>query len=116
MKNNITQSKNHTNRSATLAKGLELLNILESSTNSMKLAEVAKIANLTKPTTHRLLSTLVDYGMIRFDSNTQDYRLGMRLFELSRKVWDEFDLRGSASAEMLKLNEITGEYNWIGNY
>ena len=109
MKNNITQSKNHTNRSATLAKGLELLNILESSTNSMKLAEVAKIANLTKPTTHRLLSTLVDYGMIRFDSNTQDYRLGMRLFELSRKVWDEFDLRGSASAEMLKLNEITGE-------
>ena len=109
MTNNITKSKNHSNRSATLAKGLELLNILESSAEAMKLAEVAKIANLTKPTTHRLLSTLADYGMIRFDPNSQDYRLGMRLFELSRKVWDEFDLRGSASTEMIKLNEITGE-------
>lgn len=102
-------SKSESNRSATLAKGLKILDILGANGTPMRLREISQTAKLTKATTHRLLSTLVDHGLVRYDERTYEFRLGMRLFELSRQVWEEFDLRGSAVPEMTKLNELTGE-------
>ncbi|MEM7442661.1 MAG: SMP-30/gluconolactonase/LRE family protein [Pseudomonadota bacterium] len=96
-------------RSATLAKGLEVLSFLGSSSGPQSLRQVMTGLGMTKPTAHRLLATLVDHGMVRFDSSDNSYRLGMRLFELSRQVWQDFDLRGSAMAEMQKLHAKTGE-------
>ena len=96
-------------RSATLAKGLAVLDFVGSSSAPVSLRQVMAGLELTKPTAHRLLATLVDYGMVRFDSTDNSYRLGMRLFELSRQVWEDFDLRGSATAEMQKLQSETGE-------
>ena len=96
-------------RSATLAKGLEVLNFIGSSSTPANLRRVMTGLDMTKPTAHRLLATLVDHGMVRFDSTDNTYRLGMRLFELSRQVWQDFDLRGSAIAEMQRLRAETGE-------
>lgn len=96
-------------RSATLAKGLEVLNYLGSASSPQTLRQVGAGLGMTKPTAHRLLATLADYGLVRFDSNDNTYRLGMRLFELSRQVWQDFDLRGSAITEMQKLHSETGE-------
>ena len=96
-------------RSATLAKGLEVLSLLGSNAAPQSLRQVMAGLGMTKPTAHRLLATLVDHGMVRFDSTDNTYRLGMRLFELSRQVWQDFDLRGSASAEMQKLQTESGE-------
>ncbi len=96
-------------RSATLAKGLTILNFLGLNVTPQSLRQVMAGLGMTKPTAHRLLATLADHGMVRFDSTTNTYRLGMRLFELSRQVWQDFDLRGSASAEMQKLQIQSGE-------
>ena len=96
-------------RSATLAKGLKILNFLGSNVTPQSLRQVMAGLGMTKPTAHRLLATLADHGMVRFDSTTNTYRLGMRLFELSRQVWQDFDLRGSASTEMQKLQIQSGE-------
>ncbi len=96
-------------RSATLAKGLEVLSFVAFSSRPPSLQEVAAGLGLTRPTAHRLLATLVDYGLLRFDSSEACYRLGMRLFELSRQIWRDIDLRGAALAEMRKLHSETGE-------
>ena len=96
-------------RSATLAKGLKVLDYLGSSSSPQTLRQVMAGLGMTKPTAHRLLATLADHGLIRFDTNDNTYRLGMRLFELSRQVWQDFDLRGSAITEMQKLHARTGE-------
>lgn len=96
-------------RSATLAKGLEILNFLGSNASPQSLRQAMAGLDMTKPTAHRLLATLVDHGMVRFDSTDNTYRLGMRLFELSRQVWQDFDLRGSANSEMQKLRAESGE-------
>lgn len=96
-------------RSATLAKGLEILNFLGATTAPQSLRQVMAGLGMTKPTAHRLLATLVDHGMVRYDSTDNTYRLGMRLFELSRQVWQDFDLRGAAQAEMQKLQTEAGE-------
>lgn len=96
-------------RSGTLAKGLEILDFIGSNGKPVTLRQVMAGLEMTKPTAHRMLATLVDYGFVRFDSNRSTYRLGMRLFELSREVWRDFDLRGAALAEMQALHEKTGE-------
>lgn len=96
-------------RSATLSKGLKVLSFLGTSPDPASLRQVMEALGMTKPTAHRLLATLVDHGMVRFDSSDNTYRLGMRLFELSRQVWQDFDLRGAAMAEMQKLHSKTGE-------
>ena len=96
-------------RSATLAKGLKVLDYLGSSSSPQTLRQVMAGLGMTKPTAHRLLATLADHGLIRFDTNDNTYRLGMRLFELSRQVWQDFDLRGSAITEMQKLHARTCE-------
>ena len=96
-------------RSATLSKGLDVLEFLGASPEPKSLRQVTEALQMTKPTAHRLLATLADHGMVRFDSSDNSYRLGMRLFELSRQVWQDFDLRGAAMIEMQKLHEKTGE-------
>jgi len=96
-------------RSATLAKGLDVLSFLGSISAPQSLRQVMTGLGMTKPTAHRLLATLVDHGMVRFDSSDNTYRLGMRLFELSRQVWQDFDLRETAIAEMQNLHAKTGE-------
>jgi len=70
--------------STTLAKGVEILGFIGSRDKPASLLEVMAALNMTKPTAHRLIATLVDHGMIRYDSADSSYRLGMRLFELSR--------------------------------
>ena len=95
--------------SATLAKGLKILSFLGSTASPQSLRQVMSALGMTKPTAHRLLATLVAHGMVRFDSVDNTYRLGMRLFELSRQVWEDFDLRGSAGTEMQKLQAESGE-------
>ena len=96
-------------RSATLAKGLEILNFLGSQNGPVTLRTVMSGLGMTKPTAHRLLATLIDHGMARFDSVNNTYQLGMRLFELSRQVWQDFDLRGVAMNEMRQLHAATNE-------
>ena len=96
-------------RSATLAKGLEILNFISARSTPQRLREIMEGLDLTKPTAHRILSTLVDFGMVRYNKEAATYQLGMRFFEMSGRVWRDFDLRGAAAAEMSRLNELTGE-------
>ncbi len=96
-------------RSQTLAKGLDILNALAESDAPMRLRQVTEALALSKPTAHRILATLVDYGIVRYNSAEATYQLGMRLFEMAHRVWEDFDLRGAAILEMARLNEMTGE-------
>lgn len=96
-------------RSATLAKGLDILNFISAHSQPLRLREIITGLELTKPTAHRILATLVDYGLVRYNKEAATYQLGMRLFEMSRRVWQDFDLRGAAASEMARLNELTGE-------
>ena len=96
-------------RSATLAKGLQILDFIAVQNKPVLLRKVTAELELTKPTAHRLLATLVDYGLVRFDPADNTYSLGMRLFELSRQVWQDFDLRSAVIGEMQKLSTKTEE-------
>lgn len=94
--------------SATLAKGLDVLDALERAGRPLALGDLCARLELSKPTAHRLLATLAAYGFVRRDGRN-GYRLGMRLFEMSQQAGQDLDLRGHAGPAMEELHRQSGE-------
>jgi sugar lactone lactonase YvrE/DNA-binding IclR family transcriptional regulator len=92
-----------------LTRGLALLDIVADSKRPLRFSEIADAAGLAKGTVHRMLAALVEARFLQLDSRTQTYRLGVRLFEMANRVWNEFDLRGAAEPELERLRDVTGE-------
>ncbi|HEY0828471.1 MAG TPA: IclR family transcriptional regulator [Bacilli bacterium] len=73
------------------------------------LSEIAGRVNLHKSTVHRLLTTLEDKGFIIRNSDTDKYRLGFRIWELSANLSQSDDPAFILLPEMEKLRDILGE-------
>ncbi len=86
-----------------LGKGLMVLNAVGDAVTPLRFSELSVITGLPKGTLHRILAALIEYRLIRFDDSGQTYRLGTRLFELAHKVWEDFDIRGAAEPELVRL-------------
>ena len=97
-----------------LTRGLAIVDVIASSLTPMKFTALLDLTELPKGTLHRILQTLVDERYVRFDPRDQTYRLGARPFELAHRVWDQFDLRGAAEPEMVRLRDLTDETVRLG--
>ena len=64
---------------------------------------------LPRPTVYRILNALGSRGYLRQDSESQGYRLGHKLFELSFSSWDEMDIANAAIETLEQLRDLTGE-------
>lgn len=91
-----------------LRRGLSLLDLVAREPG-LRFTEIADRAGLTRATAHRMLSTLVETGLLRIDDRDQVYHLGFRVFEMAHLVWDQFDLRSAAEPELERLRDLTGE-------
>lgn len=76
-------------RRSTIARAFAVLDIVAaSSTGAMSLTEIASLAGLPTPTTHRYLRDLLEWGGVE---RTEDgfYRLGLHVWQLgTRARWD----------------------------
>lgn len=91
-----------------LHRGLVVLDLIASLPHP-RFTVLAEASGLPKGTLHRILQTLVEQRYARLDARDQSYRLGPRLFELAHRVWDQFDLRGAAEPELVRLRDLTRE-------
>lgn len=97
-----------------LVRGLAVVDVIASSVRPPRFSTLLAVTGLTKATLHRILQTLVDERYVRLDPRDQSYRLGARPFELAHRVWDQFDLRGAAEPEMVRLRDMTQETVRLG--
>jgi sugar lactone lactonase YvrE/DNA-binding IclR family transcriptional regulator len=97
-----------------LTRGLRVLGIIAAAERPMRFTDLLVAADLPKGTLHRVLQTLVEERFATFDARDQSYRLGSRTFELAHRVWDQFDLRGAAEPELVRLRDATGEAVRLG--
>ncbi len=91
-----------------LRRGLSLLDIVAEHPG-LRFIEIAERSGLTRATAHRMLTTLVEAGLLRIDERDQAYHLGFRLFEMAHRVWDQFDLRSAAEPELERLRDLSQE-------
>ncbi|MEZ4671283.1 MAG: IclR family transcriptional regulator [Anaerolineae bacterium] len=100
--------ENDINYSGTVIKALDILDYLAEHRHPMSTQEIAKGCGMSRPTTYRLLTTLMSRGFIKDDGNYQ-YSLGLKFLSLSRLVLDELDLVEVARPFLHELCTISNE-------
>ncbi|GAB2985156.1 IclR family transcriptional regulator [Amycolatopsis acidiphila] len=95
---------------------LTALDLLDCFTAEKELgvSELARRLGVAKSTAHRLLTTLCARGFIQRNTETGQYRLGLRLHELGLLAISRYDLRRAAMPLLEELRERTGNTVHLG--
>lgn len=91
-----------------LVRGLSLLDAFSSGEPELTLAEIARRTGLPKPTAHRLLGDLMEWGAVE-KSGSGSYRLATKLFWLGQLVPVHRVLREAALPHLERLHEVSKE-------
>lgn len=86
-----------------------ILKQFSAATPEYGVSELARRLDLSKSTTHRLLSTLRTEGLLAQDSETGKYRLGLAMYDLGTSVRSRIDLHEAVIPPMEVLRNRTGE-------
>jgi IclR family acetate operon transcriptional repressor len=96
-----------------LGKGLWLLTRLGGYPDGVGVSRLADDTGLPVSTTHRLLSTLVDHGFATYEPTSRQYRVGLRVFELSQQLMVSWGHRQVRDV-LVRLVNATGESALLG--
>ena len=99
---------NDANLSGTVLKALDVLACLGKFARPMSTQEIAKYCEMSRPTTYRLLTTLMSRGFVRTDGN-YSYSLGTALISLSKVVLDSINLPELARPHLHQLCTVSNE-------
>ena len=86
-----------------------IVEILAANPHGMPLQAIANEAGLAKSTAHRLLASLIALGYVLQDGVTGQYRLTLKMFELSSGVVSQMDVLSAAKPYLDRLAMRTGE-------
>ncbi len=95
------KEKTFYNRS--LERALQILCVFNTERQALTLGQVADLVKLPKATVMRLCMTLLDYDFLRYDEQTKQYSLGLKLFELGSVVYSTFSLQRIVSPYLTRL-------------
>lgn len=102
------------NRLGSVANAARILKSFTSSNPTWGVSELARQLDLSTSTTHRLLSTLTDEGVLEQDTSTGRYRLGLSVFDLAAAVPTQRTLHEAVLVSMTELRSRTGETVQVG--
>jgi DNA-binding IclR family transcriptional regulator len=96
------------NLAGTVIKALDILDCLTERRIPMSTQEIAKAVGMSRPTTYRLLMTLMSRGYVR-DAGNFRFLLGTKPLTLSRLVLDQLDVIEVARPYLIELTRISNE-------
>ena len=97
------------NPDGTVGKALAILDIVSSFDSPVRFNRILQESPFPKPSTYRLLQTLVSQGMINFNPDSSHYSLGYRLIRLAHLAWQNASLAPIAAPFLDALSHKTGE-------
>ena len=92
----------------TALKALSVFDLIAESDRPMAIKDLIDRCGMPRATLHRMLSALVETGLVHYDREARTYWLGMRLIELAGKVWERIDLSGAFARELGQLRKLSG--------
>ena len=90
-------------------RALQILECFDDEHPEMGVSEIAQAVDLHKATTHRIMTTLLNFGYLDRAVDGQRYRLGLRLTELGFRAIRRMDMRREALWHMNQLSQKWGE-------
>jgi DNA-binding IclR family transcriptional regulator len=92
-----------------LVKVMRVLGTFSRTARALSLAEICQRTGYPKSTTHRLLSSMREAGLLDQDKNRDRYRLGLKLYELGNTVLANMDLHREARPYVEVLGRLTDQ-------
>lgn len=99
---------------SSVASAARLLKEFTAGRPSWGVTELASHTGISKSSTHRILATFVDEGILEQDPNTGRYRLGLTMFDLAAAVPTQRSLHEAVLLPMTELRNRTGETVQVG--
>jgi len=88
---------------------LSLLKAFSEERAGLSLTELSHRVDLSKATTHRMLSVLEQEGFLTRSEETGEFRLGPEIIVLGARALQDVDLRRVARSELRLLSETSGD-------
>ena len=107
--NFVTKSTKPKNLVQSVERVSVILDVLGRYPQGLSFGDLSTKVDLSKGTTHRLLSTLAFLGYVRQDAETKKYNLGFKLVELGNRLLSQIDFRTEARSFLVDLAESTKE-------
>ncbi|RKD26773.1 IclR family transcriptional regulator [Ammoniphilus oxalaticus] len=92
-----------------LGRALQILDFLRKRKVGCGVTEISKELGFNKTSVYRMLSTFVQYGYVEQETETDRYKLGYKVLELSSSLLDSIDLRAEAKPFLKELEQLTNE-------
>lgn len=100
--------------SQTVEKALRVLQVIAEQDEPLSLGSLSRASGIEKTTAHRLMTSLVRFGLLRFDMRTRTYSLGLRLVELGHRALAQMDVVREAKPYLQRLGALSGEAVHLG--
>ncbi|USK72119.1 IclR family transcriptional regulator [Peribacillus asahii] len=100
---------NRENMVKSVSRALDIIAILGTKQQGLGVTEIANQMDINKSSVYRILSTLVQYGYVEQNQETDRYKLGYKFLEISSKLLESIDLRTEARPFLKELEEETTE-------
>jgi DNA-binding IclR family transcriptional regulator len=97
----------------TITRAVRALKLIAEQPNGLRLTDLAEDLELTQPTAHRLLQTLMSERMLVRDDRTRRYTLGPLVFELGLASNHHFNLRDICMPILESLAERSGDTSFL---
>lgn len=93
----------------TIGKALEVLDLVAQAERPVRFSELLALSPHPKATLYRLVQTLTNLGMLRYNADRQTYAPGLRLVSLAHAAWRQSSLAPIARPHIDALSEALGE-------
>lgn len=100
--------------STSLARGLAVLAAFSPDRPLLGITTLAALLEMDKSTTHRYVATLEELGYLEQDSESQKYRLGIKVVDLGLAALNAMEMRHIARPHMERLARESGHTINIG--
>jgi DNA-binding IclR family transcriptional regulator len=86
-----------------LERALTILTGFNADRATLTLSQIVEIVKLPKTTVTRLCATLIEFGFLRYDPDSSQFSLGLKLLELGSVVFSTLSLRKVVSPYLTQL-------------
>lgn len=108
------QARSPRNRLSSVANAARVLKSFSASNLTWGVADLAAHLSLSTSSTHRILSTLADEGILDQDPATGRYRMGLTAFDMVAAMPKQRTLHEAVLVSMTELRARTGETVQVG--
>lgn len=105
----VEMRKQPSNLVKSVDRSINILEELAKYEEGLGVTELGNRLDIHKSSVHRLLSTLVYKGLVEKDKKNNNYKLGLKIFELGSKIFNDFKISEYTKSYLKKLVKISGE-------